>query len=94
MATTVSGPSSAAAKDLTAGKTPDQRKESLGRAVERQISLGARVESRADYQAVLITGRRPNRFVQAVTRGFAGAEHRMSVSVDEAGNTSLQKLSR
>jgi hypothetical protein len=94
MATTVSGPSSAAPEGLTAGKTRDQRKESLGRAVERQISLGARVESRADYQAILITGRRPNRLVHAVTLGFAGAEHRMSVSVDESGNTSLQKLSR
>ena len=94
MATTVPGPSSAAKDGLTAGKTPDERKDSLGRAVERQVSLGARVESRADYQAILVTGRRPNRFVHLVTLGFAGGERRMSVSVDESGNTSLQKLSR
>jgi hypothetical protein len=93
MATTFPGTSSAATEGPTAGKTPDRRKESLGRAVERQLSLGARVESQGDYQAILITGR-PNRFFQLVTLGLAGAEGRTSVSVDESGNTSLQKLSR
>jgi hypothetical protein len=94
MATTVPGSSSAATEGLTAGKNPDERKESLGRAVDRQVSLGARVESQADYQAILITGHRPNRLVQLVTLGFAGAEHRTSISVDESGNTSLHQLSR
>jgi hypothetical protein len=93
MATTFSGSSSAATEGPAAGKTPDVRKESLGRAVQRQVSLGARVESQADYQAILITGRRSNRLVRLMTLGFAGTERRTSVSVDESGNTSLQKLS-
>jgi len=73
-------------------KAPDERKEALGRAVQRQVSLGARVESQAEYQAVLVTGH-PNHFLHIVTLGLLGGEHRTSVSVDESGNTNLQKLS-
>ena len=75
-------------------KAPDERKVALGRAVQRQVSLGARVESQADYQAVLVTGHRPKHLLHLVTLGLWGGEHRTSVSVDESGNTSLQKLSR
>jgi type III secretory pathway component EscV len=78
---------------VTTRKTPDKRKEALGRAVQRQVSLGSRVESQADYQAILITGR-SNRILHLVTLGLSGAEHRTSVSVDESGNTNLQALSR
>jgi hypothetical protein len=75
-------------------KAPDKRKGALGRAVQRQVSLGARVESQADYQAILVTGHRPNHLLYLVTLGLWGGEHRTSVSVDESGNTSLRKLSR
>jgi hypothetical protein len=95
MATTVSElPTSDSADGEPARKTPAELKEALGRAVQRQVALGARVESQADYQAIVVTGGRPNRLVQLATLGFAGAEHRTSVSVDESGNTNLQKLSQ
>ena len=75
-------------------KAPDERKEALGRAVQRQVSLGARVDSQGDYQAIVVTGHRPNRLLDLVTLGLWGGVHRTSVSVDESGNTNLQKLSR
>ena len=75
-------------------EAPDERKEALGRAVERQVSLGARVESQAEYQAIVVTGHPPSHLLHRLTLGVWGGEHRTSVSVDEAGNTSLQKLSR
>jgi hypothetical protein len=95
MATTVSEPqTSESTNGASPPKTPDERKEALGRAVQRQVSLGARVESQADYQAVLSTSRRFNRLLRLVTLGHASAEHRISVSVDESGNTNLHELSR
>ena len=74
-------------------KGPDERKEALERAVRRQVSLGARVDSQNDYQAILVTGHRPNHLLHLATLGFWGGEHRTSVSVDESGNTKIQKLS-
>jgi hypothetical protein len=95
MATTVSEPqTSESTEGEAAPKTPAERKEALGRAMQRQVSLGARVESEADYQAVLSTTRRFNRLLRLVTLGHADAEHRISVSVDESGNTTLHELSR
>jgi hypothetical protein len=78
----------------TRRKAPDERKEALGRSVRRQVSLGARVDSQNDYQAILVTGHRPNHLLRLVTFGFWGGEHRTSVRVDESGNTNIQKLSR
>jgi hypothetical protein len=82
------------AEGVTKRKAPDERKEALGWAVQRQVSLGARVESQGDYQAILVTGHRPNHVLRLVTLGFWAGEHRTSVSVDESGNTNIQKLSR
>jgi len=94
MATVPHLPTSVSNGGVTTSKAPDERKKALGRAVQRQVSLGARVESQADYQAILVTGRRPNHLLHLLTLGLRGGEHRTSVSVDESGNTSLQKLSR
>ena len=95
MATTVPDlPTSVSNGGVPTRKAPDERKEALGRAVQRQVSLGARVKSQADYQAILLTGHRPTHLLHLVTLGLWGGEHRTSVSVDEAGNTTLQKLSR
>lgn len=95
MATTVPElPTSVSTEGTTTRKTPDERKEALGRAVQRQVSLGAQVESQADYQAIVVTGHRPNHLLRLVTLSLWGGEHRTSVSVDESGNTNLQKLSR
>jgi len=97
MATTVPGMRSSAPTEGATTQAPDERQEALGRAVERQVSLGARVESQGAYQAILVTGHRPNHLPQfiltVVTLGLRGGEHRTSVSVDESGTTSLQKLS-
>jgi hypothetical protein len=95
MATTVPDlPTSVPNGGVRTRKAPDGRKESLGRVVQGQVSLGARVKSQADYQAILLTGHRPTHLLHLVTLGLWGGEHRTSVSVDEAGNTNLQKLSR
>jgi hypothetical protein len=95
MATTVPAlRTSVPAEGATKRKAPDERRQALGRAVQRQVSLGARVESQGDHQAILVTGHRPNHLLRLVTLGFWGGEHRTSVSVDESGNTNIQKLSR
>jgi hypothetical protein len=95
MATTVPAlGTSVPAEGVTKRKAPHERKEALGRAVQRQVSLGARVESQGDYQAILVTGHRPNHVLRLVTFGVWGGEQRTSVSVDESGNTNIQKLSR
>jgi hypothetical protein len=53
MATTVPDlPTSVSNGGVRTRKPPDERKEALGRAVHRQVSLGARVESQADYQLI------------------------------------------
>ena len=107
MATDVAfvSPSPTSLEEL-ARKTPDERKEALARAVHTQVAQGARVESQGDYQAILVTGHRPNHtlhlILTLVTFGLwgivwiavaaLGGEKRMSVSVDEWGNTNVQKL--
>jgi hypothetical protein len=87
-------------------KTADERKEALGRAIHTQVAQGARVESQGDYQGILVTGHRPNHVLHLIL-GFVtlglwwivwlglaifGGETRMSVNVDEWGNTNVQKL--
>ena len=95
MATTVPDlPTSVSNGGVTTRKAPYERKEALARAVQRQLSLGARVESQADYQAIVVTGHQSNHVLHLLTLGLWGGEHRTSVSVDESGNTNLQKLSR
>jgi hypothetical protein len=95
MATTVPAPrTSVPTEGATRREAPDERKEALRRAVSRQVFLGARVESQRDYQAILVTGNRPNHLLRLATVGFWGREHRTSVSVDESGTTNIQKLSR
>ena len=84
---------SVSTEGATRRKAPDERKEALGRAVQREVSLGARVDSQNDYQAILVSRHRPNHPLRLVTLGFWGGEHRTSVSVDESGNTNIQKLS-
>ena len=87
-------------------KSADERKEALGRAVHTQVAQGARVESQGDYQGILVKGHRPNHVLHLIL-GFVtfglwwvvwlalvafGGEKRMSVNVDEWGNTNVQKL--
>ncbi len=87
-------------------KSADDRKEALGRAIHTQVAQGARVESQGDYQGILVKGHRPNHILHLIL-GFVtfglwwlvwgalvifGGEKRMSVNVDEWGNTNVQKL--
>jgi hypothetical protein len=94
------------ATSAPARKSADERKEALARAIHTQVAQGARVESQSDFQAILVTGHRPNHllhfFIGLVTLGIwwlvwigialAGGEKRMAVSVDEWGNTNIQRL--
>ena len=87
-------------------KSTDDRKEALGRAIHTQVAQGARVESQGDYQGILVKGHRPNHILHLILGFFTlgvwwlvwaalvifGGEKRMSVSVDEWGNTNVQKL--
>jgi len=106
MATVVPATPSSVSPEEVTRKAPDERKEALGRAVHMQVAQGARVESQGDYQAILVTGHRPNHILHLiltlVTLGLwgivwiavaaLGGEKRMSVGVDEWGNTNVQKL--
>jgi hypothetical protein len=89
-----------------ARKSADERKEALARLVTAQVANGARVESQSDYQAVLVHGHRLNNtlhlILTLVTLGvwgivwlllaLFGGEKREVASVDEWGNSSIQRL--
>jgi len=87
-------------------KTPDERRELLGRAVATQVAQGFRVESQSDYQAVLVRGHRLNHVLHLVLAivtfllwGIVwialvifGGEKRVMIVVDEFGITQVQRL--
>ena len=87
-------------------KSSDERKEALARIVTAQVAHGARVESQSDYQAVLVRGHRLNNTLHLILTivtfglwGFVwlalaliGGEKREVASVDEWGNSSIQRL--
>jgi hypothetical protein len=91
---------------VPARKSSDERKEALARAIHTQVAQGARVETQGDYQAILVRGHRVNHVLHLiltlVTLGLwvfvwialalFGGEKRMTVSVDEWGNTIVQNL--
>ena len=104
--TETAAPAPAALPERVTRKSPDERKEALGRAIHTQVAQGARVESQGDYQAILVNGHRTNHMLHLVLTiltlglwifvwlGIAafGGEKRMSASVDEWGNRNLQNL--
>jgi hypothetical protein len=83
-----------------------QRKEALSRVIRTQVVQGARIESQNDYDAVLVKGHRVNHLLHFVigliTFGvwwlawiviaIVGGEKRFLASVDEYGETLLQRL--
>ena len=87
-------------------KSAEERKEALARAIHTQVAQGARVESQGDFSAVLVTGHRVNHVLHLILSLLTlfiwaivwialvifGGEKRISVSVDEWGNTNVQKL--
>lgn len=93
--------------DSAAGKSADDRKTALGRAVSNQLARGGtRIESQSDFNAVLVRGKRPNHVLHGLltlfSAGFWGivwavvtfgfGEKRTMLSVDEFGNVNLEKL--
>lgn len=87
-------------------KTAEVRKELLAKAIQTQVVSGSRIESQSDFQAILIKGHRVNHALHAIVGLFtlgtwwlvwlilviAGGEKRHIVSVDEYGNTLVQKV--
>jgi hypothetical protein len=88
-------------------KTPEERKELLARAIQSQVVQGSRVESQGDYNGVVVKGHRPNHvlhLILTIITGGAwglfvwlpivifGGEKRKMVTVDEFGNTLVQKV--
>jgi hypothetical protein len=86
-------------------KAPDQRKALLAQAVSSEVVRGARVESQSDYQAILVKGKPVNHvlhlILSCVTLGtwaivwialtIIGGEKRYTASVDDYGNTNIQR---
>jgi hypothetical protein len=87
-------------------KSSDQRKAILGRLLTTLIARGRRVESQSDYDAVVLHGHRPSAglhlFLTIITLGLwgfvwlglvlFGGEKREMATVDEWGNSNVQKL--
>lgn len=93
--------------ELTAPMSAEKRREVLAGAVSAHVASGYRVESQTDFQAILVTGRRPNHLLHLVlsilTLGLwllvwllvvvLGGEKRKVLTVDEFG-TVLQRKGR
>jgi hypothetical protein len=91
---------------LGSKKSSDERKAILARQIATMVAQGRRVESQSDYQAVLVKGHRPNHVLHLIltiiTVGLwgivwlalvlFGGEKREMVTVDDWGNTAVQKL--
>jgi hypothetical protein len=88
-------------------KSSDQRKELLGRAIAAQLAQGSRrVETQSDFSAVVVVGKPVNHVLHLILTlvtffmwglvwilmAITGGEKREMISVDEYGNTSIQRL--
>jgi len=87
-------------------RTLDERKALLANNLQSQVASGARIESQGDFQAVVVRGHRTNHllhfFIGLFTLGawwivwffiaIFGGEKRQMLSVDEFGNTFVQKV--
>ena len=94
-----------AAEVTVAKKSPEERHELLARAVANEIRQGWRVESQTDYQAVIVSGQRPNHVLHLIltliTFGLwaivwialvaFGGEKRGVIEIDPYGNTNIQR---
>ena len=86
--------------------TADERKQKLDERIRENVTRGARVESRSEFSAVLVRGRRVNHVLHLlltlVTVGvwlipwiviaWKGGEQRAYVSVDEHGRVRLDEI--
>lgn len=85
--------------------SPEHRKAALAQAVAREVAAGARVESQAEYQAILVRGKRPNHVLHLILTlitfflwapvwivlAIVGRERRIILNVDEYGQTLRQQ---
>ena len=74
--------------DVPTRTAPDERNEALGRAIRIQVAQGARVESQGDHQAIFVK----RQLAHHIPNVVLVQESRMSVAVDEWGNTNVQEL--
>jgi hypothetical protein len=79
-------------------KTPDERHALFAQAVANEERHGWRVESQEDFQAVLVRRRRGIYVIQLLLTALmspqaesVGGDKREIISVDEYGNTHLQR---
>lgn len=87
----------------------DERRRRLDERIQANIvNGGARVESRSDYEAVLVQGRRPNHVLHLLLSivtlglwlivwlivGITHRERRALLTVDEFGTVDLRPLKR
>ena len=84
----------------------DERKSILARAIASLVARGRRVESQADYQAIMVRGRPVNHILHLIISFFTGGfwipvwlglvifagEKREVVEVDEYGQVLTSKL--
>lgn len=86
-------------------KSAEERKALLARAIDKQVSRGGRIESRSDFEAIVIHGAlvRPSldlllSFLQMLAMLFNSSgsmfelgERRVTIKVDEHGKIDIEK---
>ena len=96
----------AVTQEVSAEKTPSERKELLARTLQGQVAAGGRIESQSDFQAVVVTGKPLNNVLHLiltlVTFGLwapvwialaiFGGEKRSMITVDDFGNVAVQNV--
>lgn len=94
--------------DAPARKSAEERKAILSQNVAMAVARGGRIQSQADYQAVLLYGKPVNHvlhlIITVLTLGLwvviwlplvvIGGEKRQMISVDEFGSVAVQDLGK
>jgi hypothetical protein len=89
-------------------RSTQDRKKILADAIQREVVQGGRIQSQAEFQAVLVKGERPNHTVHAIVTIFTcglwgipwivisltGGERRTMITVDDYGNALVQQLGK
>lgn len=87
-------------------KSADEKKRSLASAITSQVAKGGRVESQGDFNAVIVKGKDVNHVLHLIlsllTFGgwllvwialvIFGGENRTMLTIDDYGNTLVQKV--
>jgi hypothetical protein len=86
-------------------KSSDERKALLAQAVSNEVRNGWRIESQTDYYSYLVKGQRTSHglhiFLSVITLGlwlpvyglmlYFNRDQRLTITVDEWGNTNIQR---